>query len=157
MCGILVILTCPKRDILGSGSGSRPASLRVGTFFLCPQCCGEDAGCVYCSGMAFSTRSRARWEEILDIQKRRLGKHLGNVDTKLSFDTFDLCLRDLEDNRTQHGLGRLLKPDVLNQIREFSAAITSASQASDVAALLWGSIQAILKARNERRQPQVGD
>lgn len=94
-------------------------------------------------------RSRARWEETLGIQKRRLGKHLNDVDTKLSFDAFDLYLKDLEQSRAKRGLGRLLKPDVLEQIKEFTAAITTVSQASETTLLLWGSIQAILKVHHE--------
>ncbi|TPX13511.1 uncharacterized protein E0L32_005982 [Thyridium curvatum] len=131
------------------GPISRPSALNLQPgltpTFLCPNCAGATPECIYCCGMAWQMRSRVRWEETLNVQKRRLGKHLGEVDTKLSFDTFDIYLRDLEDRRALRGLGRLLKLTVLEQIKEFTAAISTVCQASDIACFVWGSLQAILK------------
>lgn len=83
----------------------------------------------------------------MNIQKRRLGKHLKDVNTALSFDTFDIYIKDLEEERTKRGLGRLFKPDVLDQIKEFTGTLNSFSQVNPIGMLLWGSIQAVLKAR----------
>lgn len=95
--------------------------------------------------MAWQMGSRARWDKTLNIQKRRLGKHITNVDTELSFDTFDLYLRDLEDGRAKRGLGRLLKPTIIDSLREFTAAITTVCQTNETSAFIWGSTQAVLK------------
>ncbi|TGJ83408.1 hypothetical protein E0Z10_g5367 [Xylaria hypoxylon] len=68
-------------------------------------------------------RSRARWEDAFKIQKRHLGKHLSDIDSNLSFDSFSLYLEDLEDSRSNRGLGRFLSRNVLDQIKELTGAI----------------------------------
>ncbi|KAI0111256.1 P-loop containing nucleoside triphosphate hydrolase protein [Nemania sp. FL0031] len=97
--------------------------------------------------MASTMRSRAHWEESFNIQKQRLGKYLNHIDAKLSFDNFDVYLKDLEASRARQGLRRLLEPNVLDRIKEFTGAVNVLSQADHITLFLWGAIQAILKTR----------
>ncbi|KAI0536690.1 P-loop containing nucleoside triphosphate hydrolase protein [Xylaria digitata] len=100
--------------------------------------------------MAWKIRLRARWEGSLNAQKRRLGKHLKHIDTNLSFDTFDIYLKELEKSQARRGLGRLLQPDVSNKIREFTGVVNTLSQTDNITLFLWGTIQAVLKATRTR-------
>ncbi|KAJ3534578.1 hypothetical protein NM208_g7479 [Fusarium decemcellulare] len=141
MCKIVIFIR-PKWVV----SSSEPAlHRRLPSLSFSSNRAGDSPEFELCNGMAWTLRSQARWEETYEAQKRRLGKHLADIDTKLSFATFDLYLHELEETRAKRGFGRLFQPNFLNQMKEFSAAINSASQVHDVSALLWGSIQALLK------------
>ncbi len=97
--------------------------------------------------MAWQSRSQARWEQALRLSLNRLGKYVAEVDTSLSFNTFDNFLKDLERKCRRTGLGQLLKPGTLSQIQDFTAAITTMTQTDKVAALVWGSLQILLTVR----------
>ncbi|KAF6836762.1 transcriptional xre family [Colletotrichum plurivorum] len=146
MCRIHIYIGSRPSGRAGSPDGPPAYDARHTTRFLCPRCMGEAPECDFCTGMAWQIRSRERWSETLQSQKQRLGKHLPTVDQKLSFDTFDIYLGELEERRRKRGLGRLFKPGTIDQLKQFTAAISTTSQVHDVTLLLWGSLQAILKA-----------
>lgn len=86
----------------------------------------------------------------MQIQKRRLGKHIAGVDSKLSFDTFDLYLKDLETNMSKRGIGRVFKPHVMDQIKQFTAAITCQSGKQNDTSLMGqhpGGTEGMVSAR----------
>jgi hypothetical protein len=124
---------------------SLPApQLRVSQF-LCSACITSHPYCQTCGGMAWNSRSQARWEHTLQLSISRLGKYTAEVDTNLNFHTFDIFLKDLEVRCKRKGIGQLLKPATLSNIQDFTAAITTMTQASEFASLVWGSLQILLK------------
>lgn len=95
--------------------------------------------------MAFQAASKARWDFILKIHMDRLGTHAKDVDIHLDYDRFDIYLKALEERRAKSGLGRALSPKAMNQIRDFTEAITSFSQANMFGCIIWGTLKLVLK------------
>lgn len=127
------------------GSASLPELGPISPRFHCSQCEGLTPYCTLCRGMAWQATSKARWDLILKTHMDRLGKHAKDVDIHLDYDHFEIYLKDLEKRHAKSGLGRALSPKVMNQIRDFTDAITSFSQVNQFGCITWGTLQLVLK------------
>jgi hypothetical protein len=95
-----------------------------------------------CDDMAWQAKSKARWDSTLEHQMKRIDKHAASINPGLDFYAFDIELKHLEANCA---LGKLLSPTVIDHIQQFTASITTLTQANEFASIVWGSIQAALK------------
>jgi hypothetical protein len=144
LCGCVVYLGRFHRSSRFSSLTGLPDSQLGVSQFLCSTCITTHSYCQKCGGMAWRSRSQARWEQALQLSIGRLGKYTDDLDTKLNFHTFDIFLKDLEVKYRKHGLGQLLKPTILSHIQDFTAAITTMTQTSNIASLVWGFLQLLL-------------
>ena len=143
MCGICGWWAKPKYSRLADDDA--PV-----VYFLCSTCAAQSPDCSSCGGMAWRSRSQARWEQTLRLNIHRLGRHVNDVDTQLSFETFDIFLKELQGKCSNSGIGQLLSPKVLGHVEQFTSAISSMTQANQIACLIWGGLQAVLKVRTLR-------
>lgn len=120
----------------------------LNTPFICPTCAAKSPVCPTCNSMAWQSRSQARWDQTFQLHIGRLGKHASNVDLRLTYHNFDIFLKELEGKCAQSGTGKFLSATFLSHIEQFTAAISSMSQANQIACLVWGSLQALLKVQN---------
>lgn len=92
------------------------------------------------------------WGRTLVDSKETLQSSQGQVYTQMKQDaTFESSMQLLKDEYSRQGFASRMPTvtKVLESIRPFNQAITTISQSSDIACLLWGSIQFVMQVKSK--------